>query len=99
MFLELDTDSSSHTPAMKAYKALKVQAQKSKSLRLAALAATVRTMGVGHFDKVIKEIDKIIQVLKDEEKEDIKQRDWCKDEYQTNELKQAKIKWKIENNE
>merc|ERR1719265_703388 len=98
MFLQLE-DSSMSAPAMRAYNALKVQAQKAKSLRLAALAATVRTMGVGHFDKVIKEIDKIIQTLKDEEKEDIEQRDWCKDEYQQNELQQAKIKWKIGNNE
>lgn len=99
MLLQVSKELSSRAPAMKAYNALKVQAQKAKSLRLAALAATVRTVGVGHFDKVIKEIDKLIQTLKDEEKEDINQRDWCKDEYQQNELKQAKLKWKIESNE
>jgi len=59
----------------------------------------VRTMGHGHFDKVIKEIDKVIEELKKEEKEDIEQRDDCKEEYQKNELEQADLKWKIGNNE
>jgi len=35
--------------------------------------------GAGHFDAVISEIDAMVQVLKDEEAEDNKQRDWCKD--------------------
>merc|ERR1719310_1055267 len=99
MFLQVDDDSSLAAPVMKAYNALKVQAKKSQSLRLAALAATVRTMGHGHFDKVIKEIDKVIEELKKEEKEDIEQRDDCKEEYQKNELEQADLKWKIGNNE
>jgi len=99
MFLQLDQAKLLGTPAVKAYNALKIQAKKSKSLRLAALAATIQTMGVGHFDKVLEEIDKLIDVLKEEGKEDIKQRDWCKDEYQKNELKQADLKWKIDNNE
>merc|ERR1719379_2400553 len=84
---------------MKAYNVLKDQAKKSHSMRLAALAATVRTMGHGHFDKVIKKIDEIIQTLKDEEAEDIKQRDWCKDEYQKNSEEKKDLKWKITNNE
>merc|ERR1719379_907870 len=84
---------------MKAYNVLKDQAKKSHSMRLAALAATVRTMGHGHFDKVIKKIDEIIQTLKNEEKEDIKQRDWCKDEYQENSEEKAELKWLIKNNE
>merc|ERR1719473_2689788 len=92
-------DSSLSGASMKAYEALKASAKKSHSLRLAALAATVRTMGVGHFDKVIEEIDKMIQELKDEEKEDIKQRDWCKDEYQENSEEKAELKWLIKNNE
>jgi len=101
MFLQLreDDDSSLSAPAQKAYQALKAEAQNAKSLRLAALAATVRTLGPGHFDKILKEIDKMIQTLKDEEKEDIEQRDWCKDEYQKNDLEKATIKWKIETNE
>merc|ERR1719359_1485687 len=97
-FLQLDTTSESNAPAMKAYGVLKEQAKKSGSLRLAALAATVRSGAVGHFDAVIKEIDKLIQVLKDEEKEDIKQRDWCKKQYFENSEEKAELKWLIKNN-
>jgi len=53
----------------------------------------------GKFDKVLEEIDKVIQILKDEEKDDTKQRDWCKDEYQQNALEKAETKWLIEKNE
>merc|ERR1719473_1089704 len=95
--MQLNMDSSLSGASMKAYEALKASAKKSHSLRLAALAATVRTMGVGHFDKVIEEIDKMIEELKAEEKEDIKQRDWCKDEYQENSEEKAELKWLIKN--
>merc|ERR1719146_298244 len=96
-FLQLVSDSSS--AQMKAYNVLKTQAKKSHSLRLAALAATIRTNGHGHFDKVIKKIDEMIQTLKDEEQEDIKQRDWCKDEYHLNSEEKNDLKWKIKNND
>jgi len=98
-FMQLNMDSSMKGASLKAYEALKASAKKSHSLRLASLAATVRTMGVGHFDKVIEEIDKMIEELKAEEKEDIKQRDWCKDEYQENSEEKAEVKWLIKNNE
>merc|ERR1719146_137369 len=96
-FLQLVSDSSS--AQMKAYNALKAQAKKTHSLRLAALAATIRTMGHGHFDEVIKQIDEMIQTLKDEEADDIKQRDWCKDEYHINSEEKNDLKWKIKNND
>jgi len=98
-FMQLDIDSSLERAKMKAYDVLKAQAQKHHSLRLAALAATVRTMGVGHFDKVIEEIDKMIAELKAEEADDIKQRDWCKDEYQEISEEKAELDWLIKNNE
>merc|ERR1719443_565546 len=94
-FLQVLSDSSEDAAATKAYNVLKTQAKKSHSLRLAALAATIRTNGHGHFDKVIKKIDEMIQTLKDEEQEDIKQRDWCKDEYQENSEEKNDLKWKI----
>jgi DNA repair exonuclease SbcCD ATPase subunit len=56
-------------------------------------------MGAGHFDKVIDEIDKMIQVLKDEEKDDMVQRDWCKEEYHQNAQEKAETKWLIKRNE
>jgi len=76
-FLQIDESS---MPREKAYRALKSVIGSSKNLRLARLAATVRTATTGHFDEVISEIDKMIQVLKDEAKEDQEQRDWCIEE-------------------
>merc|ERR1719335_607943 len=97
-FLQINAGNDESAPASKAYKVLKEQARKSHSIRLAALAATVRTTSTGHFDEVIKKIDEMIQTLKEEEKEDIKQRDWCKDEYQKNSEEHANLKWTIETN-
>lgn len=87
------------TPAQKAYEVLKTQAAKAKSMRLASIAAAIRMTTGGHFDEVLKKIDEIIKILKDEEADDIKQRDWCKDEYQQNDLEKAETKWLIEKNE
>jgi len=100
--LQIDSDSSDSSrmrAANKAYDALKAGAQRTHSLRLASLAATLRSMGAGHFDAVIEEIDKMMQELKDEGAEDIKQRDWCKDEYQKNSEEKKQLKWLIKNND
>jgi hypothetical protein len=67
-------------PRERAYRALKKALHGHKSLKLARLAATVRATAQGHFDDVIKAIDEMLQTLKDEESEDIKQRDWCIEE-------------------
>merc|ERR1719387_1502883 len=58
-FLQIESESQ---PQTKAYKTLKEHATKAKSLRLAAIAATLRTGG--HFDAVIAEIDKMMATLK-----------------------------------
>jgi len=79
-FVQVEMESS---PRVKAYKVLKKLVQGSKNLRLVRLAATVRTATQGHFDDVIASIDTMIQTLKDEEQEDIKQRDWCIEERDT----------------
>jgi hypothetical protein len=98
-FLQLGSSDDESAPASKAYAVLKDQAKASHSIRLAALAARVRTTKAGHFDQVIEEIDKVIAALKEEEKEDIKQRDFCKDEYHKNDEEQADLTWKIKVNE
>merc|ERR1712216_58733 len=90
-FLQIDSESQ---PQAKAYKALKEHATKAKSLRLAAIAATLRTGG--HFDAVIAEIDKMMAILKEEEKGDIEQRDWCKEETFKNEQEASRYEYKIE---
>jgi len=90
-FLQIDSESQ---PQAKAYRALKEHATKAKSLRLAAIAATLRTGG--HFDAVIAEIDKMMATLKEEEKGDIEQRDWCKEETFKNEQEASRYEYKIE---
>jgi len=53
----------------------------------------------GHFDAVIKSIDKLLAQLKAEEQTDIKKVDECKEKYQGITLKKSDLDWKIENNE
>merc|ERR1719482_1790459 len=48
---------------------------KYHSVRLARVAATVKTSG--HFDKVIEAIDQMHEVLRKEEQDDIAHRDRC----------------------
>merc|ERR1719207_385721 len=81
-FIQTEQDMDRAPPA-KAYKALKAAISATKSLRLVRLAASVRTATKCHFDDVISEIDTMLQTLKDEEAEDIKQRDWCIEERDT----------------
>merc|ERR1719230_1323653 len=78
MFLQSSQDVES-VPKAKAYRALKNVARKYHSLRLAALAATVKTSVAGHFNAVIKNIDKMIGELRGEEQDDIDHRDWCQE--------------------
>lgn len=96
----LQTDTSVLLPSVQhAYQAIKTQASKVHSLRLARLAAEVQSTKSGHFDKVIKAIDDVIQTLKDEETADIEKRDECKDKYQEIESTVKDLEWKIEKNE
>jgi len=67
-------------PAAKAYNALKAQVKKSHSIRLAAIAVDIRTSKAGHFDAVIGEIDKMVQILKDEGAADLAKKTQCLDE-------------------
>merc|ERR1719421_2584462 len=78
MFLQTSEDSED-APKNKAYRTLKTVARKYHSLRLAALAATVKTTETGHFNAVIKSIDKMIGELRGEEQDDIDHRDWCQE--------------------
>merc|ERR1719409_1155028 len=64
-------------PREKAYRAIKRVIGDSKNLRLARIAVSVRTATQGHFDEVIAEIDRMIELLGEEGQEDIEQRDWC----------------------
>jgi len=82
----------------RAYQALRAQVRKTHSMRLAALAVSVRTAKFGHFEKVIGAIDGVIQDLKDEEAADIAKKDECKDNYQEIAKTVQDLDWKIKNN-
>jgi len=97
-FLQIASDDS-NSPAFKAYSALRVQARKSKSLRLASLAASVRLAKVGHFDKVLESIDNMINTLQEEMNADIEKRDQCKNEFQDIASKVGDLSWKVDKNE
>jgi len=96
-FMQVSQHSSS--PAFKAYLAIRAEARKTKSLRLASLAANVRLAKVGHFDKVIKSIDDMIQTLKDEGNADIQKRDQCNNQYQDIASNVADLSWQVQKNE
>merc|ERR1719240_1769961 len=68
------------SPREKAYRVLKKLTKSSKNLRLARIAAAVKTSAKGHFDEVIASIDDLISTLKAEGAQDLKQRDWCVNE-------------------
>merc|ERR1719316_1339493 len=84
------------TPRGKAYKALKKSIDATRSLRLVRLAVAVRTATTGHFDDVITEIDTMLQTLKDEEKGDIEQRDWCIETRDTEKNDSEDLQWEID---
>jgi hypothetical protein len=85
-------------PAMRAYKAIKEQARKSHSMRLAVLAAQVRSAKFGQFEEVIAAIDEMMQTLKDEAAADEAKKDQCLGEYQEVAEKVEKLEWLIKNN-
>jgi len=89
---------SNSAPVRNAFRILKEKATLTHSLRLASLAATVRTCG-GKFDKVIEAIDKMIKTLKEEGEDDIKKRDQCKEQYQKINSTVSDLQWKVEVND
>merc|ERR1719316_2396132 len=92
-FIQVSEES---TPRGKAYKALKKSIDATRSLRLVRLAVAVRTATTGHFDDVIAEIDSMLQTLKDEEKGDIEQRDWCIEERDTQKNDSEDLQYEID---
>merc|ERR1719160_2105151 len=95
-FIQLGADT--ETAPMRAFKALRAVARKTHNINLAKLAATVRVASKGKLGDAIKAIEKVIKTLKEEEKEDIKKRDECKEEYKKIASTVADVKWKIEKN-
>jgi len=83
----------------RAYAELRAQASSAHSFRLAQLAVLVRSAKYGHFQAVIKAIDEMIRVLKEEDAADIAKRDQCKEEYKQVDSTLGDLAWKIKNNE
>merc|ERR1719482_786672 len=90
--------SDAQAPMMKAYNAVKAIAKKTHSVRFAALAVQIRTAKFGHFEAVIKEIDEMIRILKEEGADDLAKKTQCLDEYQDIDKTVADLEWKIKNN-
>merc|ERR1719235_1339379 len=78
----------------KVFHILKKVATKTKSLRLASVAAQVRASG--HFDTVIAAVDKMVTDLQKEQKDDFDHKDWCKEETFKNEQESSRYEYKIE---
>merc|ERR1719161_2967280 len=97
-FLQTSSETST-TRKGKAYDNLKKLAQKTKSSRIASIAAKLRLTTEGHFDSVVEEIDVLLKQLKEEEHDDIVHRDWCKDETFKNEQEAARYEYKIRKTE
>merc|ERR1719191_1856901 len=81
-FLQVDEKKD---PREKAFLVLRQMSKGTSNLRLARLAAAVRTTSTGHFDEVIGKIDDMIAKLKEEGHDDVVQRDWCINEQHFNE--------------
>jgi len=78
-----------------AYEHLRDLATRYQSVSLARLALRAQAAG-GHFDKVIASIDQMIAVLREEEKSDIDERDWCQGKQSKNQFDKEDINAEIE---
>jgi chromosome segregation ATPase len=97
-FIQVSSDVGA--PARMAFGALKAKAASTKSLRLARVAVKVIQAKAGHFDEVIKAIDKMINDIDiTEEQEDEKKIDQCKNEYAKINGTMEDLLWKIGKNE
>jgi len=95
-FLQVASVHGSMKPALqrRVFETLSKVATKSKSLRLATLAAQVRESG--HFDIVVESVNKMISELQKEQKDDFDHKDWCKEETFKNEQEASRYEYKIQ---
>merc|ERR1719191_655675 len=82
-------------PREKAFLVLKQMSKGTSNLRLARLAAAVRTTSTGHFDEVISKIDDMIAKLKQEGLDDVIQKYWCIKETHFNEDTKSRKEYDI----
>merc|ERR1719502_2539417 len=91
-FLQVDQKKD---PREKAFLVLKQMSKGTSNLRLARLAAAVRTTSTGHFDDVIAKIDDMIKKLDDEGEADVEQKYWCIKETHFNEDTKSRHEYDI----
>merc|ERR1719387_1580398 len=82
-------------PREKAFLVLKQMSKGTSNLRLARLAAAVRTTSKGHFDAVISEINEMIATLDEEGEADVEQKYWCIKETHFNEDTKSRKEYDI----
>jgi hypothetical protein len=95
-FVQLDSDSQTEEAETRneAYSALKSLATRYQSLSIAEMAATLNSGG--HFDKVIQSIDAMIEVLRREEQDDIKEKDWCQGQQYKNKITSEDLEYDLD---
>merc|ERR1719473_134030 len=64
---------------------------------LVSMAASMHTKGM--FDGVVRALDKMIESIHVEAEEDLKEKDWCKEEVHKNEQEAARYEYKKEKSE
>jgi len=79
---------------VEAWKILKKVSSDTHSVKLALLA--MRASTGGHFDKVVSDVTKMIDDLREEEKADMDHRDWCESERKVANSKNEKLEYEME---
>lgn len=82
--LQLSSSRGAASATTGAYERLRDLATKYNSVSFAKLALQAKAAAGGHFDKVIASIDQMISVLREDEKSDIAERDWCQNKQSKN---------------
>jgi hypothetical protein len=95
-FLQLRSDSHSDESEARseAYSSLKSLATKYQSISIASVAAALSAGG--HFDKVIQSINAMIETLRREDEQDIKEKDWCQNQQYNNKITGEDLEYDIE---
>merc|ERR1712224_43461 len=91
---------SDQTIIASAFDKLRTGAKRSRSLRLAALAASLSDAdglerGVGHFDQVLAAIDTLVETLKEEEATDESRASKCIEDLHNIGMTKDELSWKI----
>jgi hypothetical protein len=83
-FLQMrSTQSQASTARARAFATLRLKARRTRSLRLAGLAAQVQeALPSTGFEEVLAKVDEMMTKIKTEAKTDTKKKDYCKKEYQ-----------------